>query len=537
VAKQSLSSLLQLPVFWSITGGVWCFITLLAYRKWPEQIAWTLFSGYLGIIVSVVAGMKMWIYRIDNRSDLDAAGKEQNRNAVLVGSTFFGSILTALLIVCIATVYVFQKGTATALFWGIGALLSGSFIGFLFSLPKVKENEKEPAPGVLQVNTSLNQIADWLTKIIVGVSLVNASKVYDYFLRATKLLGAGLNQVQDSKPDPPPAEQAFAAGLIVTFFFMGLLGTYLLTRLWISAALARADQTAFGVFVAAEVDDRDLVILESETRSFLEGERGLSAAADEVARRIEKMNLSDLHTWREFAAWGKAKSALQKHEEAIEGYKKAVQRYPESPSLRLDFAVTLFLAAGAARDGDQVAQAGLEGEKSLWKQQNEQLREGYERLNAKTAAEVRKNIYKSLTYSWLYTKPPNFTEVICYGEEYVNNPRFLPSGGIWVNLACGYAQKARWLSEESGSSEPDAKLRQSVINAIEQALRLDKTWSLRFQLLLRSDHSLKIGPNANQLYKDEDDLEIFENDAQIRLLVGLPEKRSKVAEPPTDIGK
>jgi hypothetical protein len=82
----------------------------------------------------------------------------------------------------------------------------------------------------------------------------------------------------------------------------------------------------------------------------------------------------------------------------------------------------------------------------LREQQQEQLMEAYERLNARTPAEVRRNIYKSLIYFWLYEDPPDsFTKAIFYGEQYVDNPRTLPSGAIWLNLACAYAQKADWL--------------------------------------------------------------------------------------------
>jgi hypothetical protein len=166
--------------------------------------------------------------------------------------------------------------------------------------------------------------------------------------------------------------------------------------------------------------------------------------------------------------------------------------------------------------------------RELRQQQQEQLMEAYERLNGRTAAEVRKNIYKSLTYFWLYEEPPeSFTEAIQYGEEYVNNPRLLPSGGIWVNLASAYAQKAGWLMRESGTAEPDTALRQLVIKAIEQAVRLDDTWILQFQLLLRSDHPLKTGPDAEK-YKGENELEIFETDEETRALIGLPPKRREV---------
>jgi Tetratricopeptide repeat len=338
-------------VLWAIIGGAVCFVAAFIAHLTNPLLALVL--GYTGVMLLVVAGTQSWIHRIDQQPDLDAAGREQNRNAVLVASTFLGSILSGLLIVCIATTSVFENRTATALFWGLGALLSGGFLGFLFSLPKLTENENETPKSSLQINTSLNQIADWLTKIIVGVSLVNAKTGYDYFVQAVNRLGAGL---AGSKPENGlPAAEAFAAGLIVTFLFLGFLGTYLLTRLWISAALARAEQTAVGAFTTAGVDERDLVILENETRSFSERERVLSAAAQDVARRVEQLTMSQLRTWREFAAWAKAKSALGKHDEAITGYERAVQLYPESPKLRLDFAVALFLAAEALPDEKKAA--------------------------------------------------------------------------------------------------------------------------------------------------------------------------------------
>jgi hypothetical protein len=169
--------------------------------------------------------------------------------------------------------------------------------------------------------------------------------------------------------------------------------------------------------------------------------------------------------------------------------------------------------------------------RELQQQQQEQLMEAYERLSGKTLAEVRKNIYKSLTFFWLRRESPEgFTTAIHYGEEYVSNPRLLPSGEIWVNLASAYALKAKWLKEQSGSAGPDPELRQRVITAIREALHLDDSWLLRFQLLLQSDHPLKTGPDA-QKYKIENDLQIFETDPEIRILIGLPPKRREEETP------
>jgi hypothetical protein len=155
--------------------------------------------------------------------------------------------------------------------------------------------------------------------------------------------------------------------------------------------------------------------------------------------------------------------------------------------------------------------------KELQDQQKEQLMEAYDRLNAKTAAEVRRNIYESLTYFWLHRAPPDsFAQAIHYAEEYISNPRFLPSAGIWANLACAYTQKAKRFIEQTGAQEVDAESKKRVLNAIDQALRLDETWQSEFESLLDTE------------------LKIFAEDDEIRARIGLPPKRRKPEQPSGD---
>jgi tetratricopeptide (TPR) repeat protein len=248
------------------------------------------------------------------------------------------------LLVALATETVFHAGTATALLWAIGALFGGGFVGFLFSLPKPTE---EPAGTGRrwQVNNSLNQISDKLTAVFVGVTLVNAKTIFDHFTHSVKHLAAGLVA---SNANAYPAAEAFAAGLIVAFILLGLLGTYLLTRLWIAAALQQAEPGG-SAFIGTGVNERDLAILENETRSFSEKERSYSGAAKSVAERIALLPMDRMRTWREYAVWGRAKSQFGEHAEAEKAFGEAVQLYPESAALRLEFAVTLFLARSRRR--------------------------------------------------------------------------------------------------------------------------------------------------------------------------------------------
>jgi PASTA domain len=66
---------------------------------------------------------------------------------------------------------------------------------------------------------------------------------------AAKTLGAGLEGCGNLHE----AAVAFAAGLIVTFFFLGFTGTYLLTRLWITGAIVLADQLALEIASGSEI--------------------------------------------------------------------------------------------------------------------------------------------------------------------------------------------------------------------------------------------------------------------------------------------
>jgi hypothetical protein len=83
---------------------------------------------------------------------------------------------------------------ATSLVWALACLATGALVGFLFGIPRVEQADRRPESGSPQgptpalaglyqedyrqrVNTNLEQISDWLTKIIVGLGLVELKYV------------------------------------------------------------------------------------------------------------------------------------------------------------------------------------------------------------------------------------------------------------------------------------------------------------------------------------------------------------------------
>lgn len=90
-----------------------------------------------------------------------------------------------------------RENRFSALLWAFACFSVGALIGFLFGIPRVLQQDvipvSKPAPsGVtatspttessidsysLKVNTNLEQISDWLTKIFVGLGLVQLQRV------------------------------------------------------------------------------------------------------------------------------------------------------------------------------------------------------------------------------------------------------------------------------------------------------------------------------------------------------------------------
>jgi hypothetical protein len=137
----------------------------------------------------------------------------------------------------------------SSLILGLACLTVGALVGFLFGIPRVEQlapppagdpNKPRPATALeaaaadayrQRVNTNLEQISDWLTKIIVGLGLIELRNVPGY-----------LQSVAAYQADGADQSPAFAASLVVYFALLGFFSGYLLTRLFLSPAFALADQ-------------------------------------------------------------------------------------------------------------------------------------------------------------------------------------------------------------------------------------------------------------------------------------------------------
>jgi hypothetical protein len=140
----------------------------------------------------------------------------------------------------------------------------GALLGFLFGIPRSAQEARPPAamttPGAVEeriayergsyeVNTNLEQISDWLTKILVGVGLIQLGNLAEPLGRLVDGIAAGFGG--------RPIDRLMVGGILVFFTIFGFLVSYLLTRLLLRRAFTLADLSAV-VEVAANRVTREV---------------------------------------------------------------------------------------------------------------------------------------------------------------------------------------------------------------------------------------------------------------------------------------
>jgi hypothetical protein len=155
------------------------------------------------------------------------------------------------------------------------ALMTGGLLGFLFGIPRTVQNENwsdissnqfatpsaaNDVSRTYRPNTNLEQISDWLTKILVGVGLTQIPQLREELSRLINYLTPGLGGL-DSSP-------GFAFAILVYFSICGFLIGYLITRLRLSTALREIDtvlqQVSYRLAVQQEKDANALALSERQ---------------------------------------------------------------------------------------------------------------------------------------------------------------------------------------------------------------------------------------------------------------------------------
>jgi tetratricopeptide (TPR) repeat protein len=166
----------------------------------------------------------------ENLSTLSA--EDRQRIISNLNSTLWFGILTGFLGI-IGYSLNLQKAGWKILFLFIliasASYISGFFFGFLFGIPR-RNTDKE---SNYNLSTNLGDISDWLTKIIIGLGLIEIKKIPDF------LMSIG-NYIQTSV-GAEDSVKIFSVCSIVYFSIFGLYYGHNYTRLFLSGLLKEAD--------------------------------------------------------------------------------------------------------------------------------------------------------------------------------------------------------------------------------------------------------------------------------------------------------
>jgi hypothetical protein len=186
------------------------------------------------------------------------------------------------------------------------SLLSGGLLGFLFGIPYTLQHERsnnsasnntdikfvsEDQQVNYRANTNLEQISDWLTKILVGVGLTQITTISERFHQIANTVSAGLGNTDGSR--------VYAFATILFFLICGFLFSYLWTRLFLPGAFKQADLSALVNRVeraSKEVKQVNRKLEELEKQAGLDAtalslvQRQLNPSPDIPAVEPEKLN-------------------------------------------------------------------------------------------------------------------------------------------------------------------------------------------------------------------------------------------------------
>lgn len=143
------------------------------------------------------------------------------------------------------------------LLWCVACISVGGTVGFLFGIPRagtqalaVEQREGGSAVAVVDTpargkpeggrpNTNLEEVSDWLTKILVGLSLVHLKTIAD------EVASISNNAAHAIRAIPTESDISTATALVVGFSVLGFLAGYLYTRLFLQGAFMRSDSDTF----------------------------------------------------------------------------------------------------------------------------------------------------------------------------------------------------------------------------------------------------------------------------------------------------
>ena len=360
---------------------------------------------------------------------------------------------------------------------GTAAFSIGGFLGFIFGVPRTGTTD-----AAVQSNTNLEQVSDWLTKIVVGVSLVNAYRINAQLT----LFRENLDNVF------PGINGAGIAGCLVAG--SAAASGFLLTYLRAKTDLVEAFSDTFSALAGAAKAKLAQVAAEVLSRP---GMQVAQADRDAATSLLKASNPTDTDADSQRLV-GYAQAVLKNFSSASAAFEASAKADPSGgPSVPL--------RAQALTLANKITEANALLPNSV-----------------PVGALTRDAIEDALAsmFAGLYATPDGYKRTIYIGERLKGDSEAQRSGRLWLYLAAGYGQKQKAIQGDPGLSaeaKPQALVdnRSMALDAVRQALAADRISNLPILRQLWT-------PGLPGKDAQEDDLETFWDDPDFKALLSEP---------------
>lgn len=195
-----------------------------------------------------------------NKSTQDGDAKQPIDPDVALKRLIYVVVIGCLLILAYGLRYVLSGGAGFLVIVSVGmmaggaALLSGGLLGFLFGVPhtfageagqtnqetskSASDRQREVGSGgpstSYRPNTGLEQISDWLTKMLIGVGLIEIKVIPGKLTTVAAYIAKGLGNGEQA--------EAFALTILIYFSVCGFVFGFLWARLYLPRWFREADE-------------------------------------------------------------------------------------------------------------------------------------------------------------------------------------------------------------------------------------------------------------------------------------------------------
>jgi len=240
----------------------------------------------------------------------DAVNEDEKINQTLRWLVYFLAAIAGVTLIILLISFRENESRVIISFLSVGGatLFGGAIIGFLFAIPRSGTYRYRPnqenAGSWYDDNTNLEEISDWITKIIVGLTLVQFNKILSLLQNAAQNLAHSLSS---DKHQDLPVFYPWAYGAIVFFIASGFAISYLWTRINFALILTVSRRRLTEIASIEKEKEKKLTeiadieqqkeqleaVVKSEKSEFLKVTNAVSVSTHENPVKAEKFSLTD----------------------------------------------------------------------------------------------------------------------------------------------------------------------------------------------------------------------------------------------------